>query len=188
MTVKGITQAELARALGLSQPAITKLKGQGMPVESVEAARAWRMARLNIAQRKPEAQPVAGPAPTMAPLPTMPPMPPGQAEGYGGAAWAGESHDSARTRLRISEANLAELREAEERRELIRVDAVRSALAGVLSTTRDGLMQIPSRLASVLAAESDPAVVRATLSAELQQCLAQLTAAPAKLGEEGAAA
>jgi hypothetical protein len=41
------SQAAIGRALGLSPASMTKLKGQGMPVHSVEAARAWRA--INIA-------------------------------------------------------------------------------------------------------------------------------------------
>ena len=47
------SQAAIGRALGLSPAAMTKLKKQGMPVDSVEAAQAWRVERQNVAQRKP---------------------------------------------------------------------------------------------------------------------------------------
>ncbi|MBK7121293.1 MAG: hypothetical protein IPH64_21505 [Comamonadaceae bacterium] len=47
------TQKALAAALDMSQANVTKLKKQGMPVDSVEAAQAWREARQNIAARKP---------------------------------------------------------------------------------------------------------------------------------------
>ena len=39
----GLTQKALGKLLGLSPAAITKLRRQGMPVDSVEAARAWRL-------------------------------------------------------------------------------------------------------------------------------------------------
>lgn len=45
-------QAVIARALGLAKSRITALKKQGMPVHSIEAARAWREANLNPARRK----------------------------------------------------------------------------------------------------------------------------------------
>ena len=78
---------------------------------------------------------------------------------------------------------MAELREAEMRGELIRVDAVRSALAGVIVSTRESLLQLPSRLSVTLAAETDTAVVYATLEKEIHQALAQLAASPARLGK-----
>jgi hypothetical protein len=37
-----VKQSELAKALGLSPQAIVKLKRQGMPTDTVEAAQAWR--------------------------------------------------------------------------------------------------------------------------------------------------
>lgn len=41
-----LTQKDLGKQLGLSPPAITKLRRQGMPVDSVEAARAWRLVHV----------------------------------------------------------------------------------------------------------------------------------------------
>ena len=46
-TMNQPSQAAIGRALGLSPASMTKLKGQGMPVHSVEAARTWRA--INIA-------------------------------------------------------------------------------------------------------------------------------------------
>jgi hypothetical protein len=143
------SQAAIGRALGLSPAAITKLKHQGMPVSSIEAAQAWRVERQNVAARKP--------LPPQAQV-----LPPISTRDHGGndddpAGLLEEDRDSARTRREIAEANLAELREAEARGELIRVDAIRSALAGMIASTRDSLLQIPARVAPVLAVETDAA-------------------------------
>ena len=43
---QGLTQTELAAALGISRPAVSNLKKRGMPVTSLEEAVAWR--RTNI--------------------------------------------------------------------------------------------------------------------------------------------
>lgn len=131
-----------------------------MPVTSVEAAQAWREARQNVAARKP--LPDAGPDV----------HPRDSSE---------EDHQKARARREIAEANIAEMNEAEKRRQLIRVDAVRTALAGVISATRDSLLQLPARLASVLAVETDPARVHDLLQDELHRALHQITAAPGRL-------
>ena len=64
---KPLSQAAIGRELGLAPATMTKLKGQGMPVDSVESARAWRTARQNIAQRKPEPVPAKRPAPVVPP-------------------------------------------------------------------------------------------------------------------------
>lgn len=47
------TMAEIGRALGLSRQAVHTLSRRGMPVHSVEAAHAWRLAHLDPARRKP---------------------------------------------------------------------------------------------------------------------------------------
>lgn len=174
-TEKGMSQAALGRALGLSPAAITKLKGQGMPVDSVAAAQAWREARQNVAQRKPAPdRPELEPAPLrrveLNGIPVFgggPPLdfPPG------------EDRDEARTRREIAEANMAEMDEARLRRELIRVSAVQAQLSTDYATTRDAMLQIPARMAPLLAAEKDPAAVQSLLHAEIHQALMTLAGA-----------
>ena len=161
-----VSQAFIARSLGLSGAAITKLKKQGMPVDSVESAQAWRLQRQNVAARKP--LPASVPGSLQAPR-SLP------------GAVPDEDHQAARTRREIAEANLAEMREAEERGELVRVAAVKSTLARVISTTRDSLLQLPPRLAQVLSAEQDPARVRDVLEAEIHQALSRLVAAASRI-------
>lgn len=46
------TMAEIGRALDLSRQAVHALSRRGMPVHSVEAAHAWRLAHLDPARRK----------------------------------------------------------------------------------------------------------------------------------------
>ena len=46
------TMAEIGRALGLSRQAVHTLSRRGMPVHSIEAAHAWRLAHLDPARRK----------------------------------------------------------------------------------------------------------------------------------------
>ena len=167
-----ISQTELGNALGLSKQAISKLKGQGMPVHSVEAAQAWREARQNVAARKPlpTARPPL-PAPPAAAGPVFPPAafpPPDFPDDLL------EDHDAARTRLRIAEANMAEMNEAKMRREMINVSVVERQLATDYATTRDALMQIPARIAPLLASESDTAAIQTLLDAEIHQALSNL--------------
>lgn len=180
--VKALSQAAIGRALGLSQASMTKLKKQGMPVTSVEAARAWRSERQNIAARKAEpaqGQRLADPADRPSPMPgdvsNAGPWPfPGSLQSELPPEIPDESHDSARTRREIAEANLAEMKEFEQRGELIRVAAVQGRLAIMLATMRDTLLQLPPRLAPLLAAASDPASVQNTLHAEIHQALQHL--------------
>ena len=168
---KAMSQAALGRELGLSPAAITKLKGQGMPVDSVAAAQAWWEARQNLAQRKPA--PVAAPSP--APRPPVAPsafdrMP----DDFSGLGVLGEDRDEARTRREIAEANIAEMSEAKLRRELIRVSSVQAQLSTDYATTRDAMLQIPARMAPLLAAETDPAAVQNLLHSEIHQALSIL--------------
>lgn len=83
----------------------------------------------------------------------------------------------ARSRREQAEAALAEMKEAEMRGNLIRTDSVRTAWAGKITAARDALLQIPSRLAPVLAAETDLDRVAELLEAELRQALTQLSEA-----------
>ena len=177
------SQAAIGRALGLSPAAITKLKGQGMPVHSVEAAQAWREARQNVAARKPLP---SAPAPALtAPQARGPVFPPGAFPPPDMPDDLLEDHDAARTRLRIAEANMAAMNEAKMRREMINVAVVERQLATDYATTRDALLQIPARMAPLLASESDTATIHTMLDAEIHQALCNLagTADQAKHAE-----
>ena len=169
-----MSQAAIGRALGLSPAAMTKLKHQGMPVDSVESAQAWRHARQNVAARKPAPSPVA--TVRRPPPPDAPPHDDGRSGGDG-SGYLDEDRDMARTRREIAEANMAEMDEARLRRELIRVQAVQDQMALDYATTREGLLQIPARMGPTLAAESDPASVQRLLHAEIHQVLQRLSGA-----------
>lgn len=87
----------------------------------------------------------------------------------------GNTYWTARARREAAEAEIAEMKLAEMQGVLIRADAVRSAWASKIGTARDALLQIPARLAPVLAAETDLAAVTQLLEAELRQALADLS-------------
>ena len=87
------------------------------------------------------------------------------------------SYEVARRRREAAEARIAEMKQAEMEGSLIRVDSVRSSFATKISGARDALLQIPSRLAPVLAAEGDMLKVTAVLEGELRQALADLSGA-----------
>jgi hypothetical protein len=172
------SQAELARQLGLSAPAITKLKKQGMPTDSLAAAQAWREQRQNVAQRKPapdavQHQPQRWPPFDASRDPYRSP-PPGASTGPDEPLPLGEDRDEARTRREIAEANMAELAEARLRREVISVSAVTRQIATDFATTRDALLQLPARMGAILAAKSDAAEVQTLLEAEIHNALSTL--------------
>jgi hypothetical protein len=152
--------------MGLSKSRITAMKKRGMPVESVEAAQAWRIEHQSVARRKRETR---GPA-----VDTLSSMP------GAGAGHRFESHaagdgrggfDVARTRREVAEANLAEMREAELRSELIRVAVVESVWAQALASMREHLLQVRARLAPLLAAETDQFAIDQMLDLEHNQAL-----------------
>lgn len=144
--------------MNLSPAAMTKLKKQGMPVHSLEAALAWRLARQNIAQRKP----IPASLGVALPPPAAPVAP---------ASAVGESQDAARTRREIAEANLAELKLAELRGELLRREVVERMIGEKAARTKESVLQVKGRLAPLLAAESDVLKVAAMLDAELRAAL-----------------
>lgn len=158
-----MNQSALAEALGMTRQAVSKLKRQGMPVHSVKAAQAWREKRQNLAARKslPKAAAGARSAESEPPAddPTVYPV---------------SDRDIARARREKAEANLAEMAEQKMRRELIRVDAVRTQLATEYAGFRDAMLQLPSRIGPVLAAESSAGAVVTMLEAEIHQLLTRL--------------
>lgn len=195
---KKLSQNAIGRALGLSSAAMVKLKKQGCPMDSVEAAQAWRDAHQNAAQNKPAPAGVLGPDLGSRSVSGSRGVDYDRVGGddfrdmidahdAGGEGIGGEPNEdlkAARTRREISEANQAEMREAEERGDLIRLSAVKATLAAVFSTTRDALLQMPARLAPLLAADSDPANVQNVLHAEIHQALTDLAGASDRMGEK----
>jgi len=81
----------------------------------------------------------------------------------------------AKTAREVYEAKNAQLEFEERTGKLIKVDAVRSAWTAKITGARDALLQIPSRIAPVLAAETDLVRVTALLEDELRQALAELS-------------
>lgn len=84
-----------------------------------------------------------------------------------------------RARRELAEADMAELKLAEQRGQLVRAADIRAAQARRLAALREALLQLPARLAPVLAAEADNARVHELLQAELHQVLAHMTEATA---------
>jgi hypothetical protein len=138
-----------------------------MPTHSVDAAAAWRREHRrprHRAQQPPEGATAAGP-------PQMPSAAPDKPDDSGGDYWA------SRARRERAEAELAELKLAEQQGVLIRADAVRAAHAKRLAGLREALLQVPARLAPVLAAETDQARCHDTLQREIHAVLASVVAA-----------
>lgn len=83
-----------------------------------------------------------------------------------------------------AEAGIAQLKLAELRRSLIHVDAVKSAFGTAFASARESLMQIPSRIAASLAAESDAQKIQIILGEAIHAALESLSKAPESLPTE----
>jgi hypothetical protein len=196
-----LSQAAIGRALGLSPAAMTKLKKQGMPVDSVEAAQAWRVQRQNVAQRKPlpagvgagvslapsapnEAVPT--PAHLHAPGVSGAPSMSGVSGASALAPWPGamgheddhpfadvpdETFESARIRRTIAEANLAELEESRIKGLHVEKAKVDAAFFEAARGLRDGMTNCSRRLAAEVATLGDPHACEAVISKELRHLL-----------------
>ncbi|WP_287278497.1 hypothetical protein [Ralstonia sp.] len=86
-----------------------------------------------------------------------------------------EDFQAARTRRETAEASLAELKLQEQEGELIRLDAVRNAWATRLTAVRDALLQIPARIAPVVAAESSIEGCAIAIDTELRRVMIDIT-------------
>jgi len=93
------------------------------------------------------------------------------------------SYHIAKTLREAAEAQIAHLKLAEMRNDLIRIAAVKAALATVFATTRDAMLQIPARLAPTLAADADPANVQNVLHEEIHRALMHLSGAAERMGQ-----
>lgn len=150
------TQKQIGEALGVTKGRVTQLKQAGMPVDSIARAMEWYAANVT---------------------------PPSTSRGIGGGL--GMDYQEARAERETAEARIAQIRLAELEGAVIRVDAVRAGLAGLLASTRDRLMQLPARLAPVLAAESSQERVHDIVADEIHHVLTQLATAPKHVGLEG---
>ena len=169
--------AELARQLGVSRQAVHDLIRRNVIELGTDGLVDLELARHAIASR------VHPRGKTSATLSEAPAGAPPAASALGAAAEhadsATTSYHVAKTLREAAEARIAQLRLAELRGELIRVDDVRSVYSRRIAALRESIMQIPPRLAAVLAAETDLGKVHDALQLELRQVLEQVTADPA---------
>ena len=154
-TMTNVTQSALARHLKVSRQAVHDLVKRGILEPDANGLIDLDLAKHALARKtRPSGKTAAALEPS---------------------AEQEETHHAARARRERAEATMAELKLAEQRGEVIRVDAIRAALAGVLSQCRDAFMALPARLAPVLAAETDAGRVHRVLSDEVHRVLVDLS-------------
>jgi hypothetical protein len=181
-----VRQAELARMLGVSRQAISDLVRRDILrvhedglIDPLEARAALENSVRPSAKTAQTVLTTEAPASevteTLASNATEA-DPPSQTQDPATSS-AVTSYHVAKTLRETAEARIAQIRLQELRREVISVQAVRQQLAMDYTTTRESLLQLPSRLGSTLAAESDPAAVERLLRAEIHQALTRLAGA-----------
>ena len=192
-----LTQAELARALGVSRQAIHKLVQAGKLVLGedgrcdLETARAAISSGVHPGSKTAQALQAAAPPPATVPDTTAQHVviPAAASQFLGNADEHGmpTNYHVARTLREAEEARMARLKREEMEGQLIRVSAVETAWASSLAAAREHLLQVASRLAPLLAAETDPLKIDQMLHEEHTQALQLLAGANAS-NAEGAAA
>lgn len=84
------------------------------------------------------------------------------------------TYNQAKTAREVYEAKLAQLKYETESGRLVNADEVRSAVARRAATLRESFLQLPSRVAALLAAETDQSRCHGLLETEIRNVLQQL--------------
>ena len=188
---KKCRQAQLARELGVSRQGIHELIKRGIlqvdedGLIDVAAARAAIAASLHPGAKTVQAITPAAPGATAA-APETPATAPGPGPTTApaqapAAAPTVTSYHVAKTLREAAEARLAQLKLAQKQGEVIQVQAVRSVLASTFAAVREAMLQLPARVAPLLAVESDPAAIQTALYDEIHAALTALAAPEATL-------
>lgn len=152
MNGERLSLQDMATALGISKTAVHKRKQNGMPTSSVEAARAWEVANVDMVRSRSTALSVDD-------------------ESDDGPV----APDADSTDYRRARAEREQIRRDRERLELQRLqgqlidlgEATRLAFTAFRSL-RDAALSVPARIRDQCAAESDPMVVEKLIEAEIE--------------------
>lgn len=147
-----MTRAAMAEGLGCDPALVTRYRRRGMPMDSIDAALAWK--RRHVRQR------ISGDGAGAA-------APPAVEEESSDPYW------SSRARREAAEADLAELKLRELRGELLRREVMERVVGEQAARTKEAVLQIKGRISPLLAAESDVLKVTAMLDAELRAALSK---------------
>lgn len=173
-----LTESGLARLLGVSRQAVHELVKRGIVSKDaaglIDVAQAQAALANSVYPSSKTAAALQSTAPpSTSPAATTPPE--------NGQNVEVTSYHVAKTLREAAEAQMARLKLAEMQGDVIRIAAVQTQLATVFATVRDALLQIPARMAPVLAAETDPVAVHNVLHAEIHQALQHLAGASDRL-------
>ena len=164
-TPRLMTKSEYAKHRGVSKPYITKLAKNGVLV--LRGGKVDVAATDTVLDDKP-VDDVDTPPPMQQPV-GVPPTRPADGLGQGGASFG-----QARTIEMVFRAKLRRLEYETKQGKLIEAELVRKTIADAVRGLRDGILGLPDRLATVLAAESEAKKVHVTLNTELARQLEAL--------------
>ena len=170
-----VSQAEYARQRGVSRQYIGQMVSKGVielknkKVDPTQADKALASVR-EPARPERRSQTKTDPAPTLVSLPSETPQLP-----QGGDL----STLLLKTRIKseVEKAKLLEIKARAEAGKYVDADEVKVAAFNRARVVRDSLLNIPERLAAVLAAEEDASRVHALLHAEIRSALEDLSGA-----------
>jgi hypothetical protein len=182
---QGLSQGQIAKALGISQPAVAKAVKRGMPLDSFEAATEWRRANQN-ARRTKTSQPPA-PRPTE-PAPDPVDLPDDLAvtdhmrriavRDFEAAGSIQERAAASRTVRDAEEAHETRKRDMvkseQEAQTLMHRDQVQAVIAEETGKLRSLLEAMPAAIAQA-ANPSDPELARDTVADYLEQVFSTLS-------------
>ncbi len=161
--------AAYARQRGVSHVAVLKAIKSGRiekeadgTIDPVKADADWERNTNQAQQRKPAVSTVS--KPQRAQAQTAPPL-------SDAPMASGPNYAQSRAVKEAYHARLAKLSYEEKSGALVRTDTVKVAWFNILRVLRDRFLNLPDRMAPLLAAEEDPKLVRELLDIELRRIL-----------------
>ncbi|MBF0399659.1 MAG: hypothetical protein HQL90_02710 [Magnetococcales bacterium] len=182
----GISIRSYARQRDVTEGAVRKaVKSGRIPIEAdgtidpAKANVAWERNTSPAQQRKPEpvlVRPAPDPTPAKPPLPSVRQPSQRPAEQDAGPSVAGmPNYQMSRAVRETYNAKLTRLDYEERTGKLLNAEDVAKEAFALARRVRDRLLNIPSRMASVLASETDSKTIEAMLSQELRIALEELS-------------
>ena len=166
-----VRKAQLARELGVSRQAISDLVKRGVLSEDKDGLVDVELARMAIASR---VSPDSKTSQALAVTPPIVAAPVASAAGSDDAEAPITNYHAAKTLNEIAQARMNQLKLQEMQGELIRVEAMRTAVARAMALAQESLMQIPTRLSFILAGESEASAIHRLLDGEISRALQDL--------------
>ena len=166
-----VSQAEYARQRGVSRQYVGQMVAKGvigLTNRKVDTERADAALAALREPARPERRPNPG---TPVQVPSAPPSP-------ALPTYAGDLPTlllKSRIKSEVERAKLLEIKARVEAGKYIAVDDVKAAAYNRARVVRDALLNIPERLAAMLAAEADERRVHQILAAEIRAALEELT-------------